>query len=290
MQTNNQSASNLVSAEWLEHKLGEPGISLVDASWHMPATGRDAAAEFEAGHIAGAVFFDIDKFSAKSELPHTLPSSAEFFNASAELGISSSDTLIVYDTTGIFSAARVWWMYRYYGAASNVYVLDGGLPAWKAAGGELVSGELVSGNEHTAVPLQTALPESHGVVVDASQVLQASSSADASILDARSHARFTGADKEPREGLRSGHIPGSYSLPFTQLLNNGCLKNRKELEQIFKSQGIDLQKPIITTCGSGVTAAVIILALAELGIDDAMLYDGSWSEWGGLPQMPVETG
>lgn len=276
-------SNTIVSAQWLDKHLHDKQLKIIDASWHMPSTGRNAENEYAAAHIKGAVFFDIEKFSAASDLPHMLPSVGEFSEASSALGISNGDVIVVYDTTGIFSAARVWWMYRYFGA-NQVHVLDGGLPAWKAIGGALSSGT----EDRTHCDYSSTA--SHGAVADATVVLNASNSGSSQILDARSHARFTGAEKEVRPGLRSGHIPGSSSLPFTTLLNNGYLRNPEELANIFKTRGIDIEQPIITTCGSGVTAAIIILALEVLGVHHAVLYDGSWSEWGALPSVPVDTG
>ena len=275
----------LVSVDWLREHLHDDDVRVVDASWHMPATGRAASVEFYAAHIPGAVYFDIDAHAAPVPLPHMLPDSDSFAHAAASLGLSEQHRIVVYDTAGIFSAARVWWMFRHFGAAKAV-VLDGGFPAW------LKSGAPVHNN--TSPPetsrFNPAVSGTHYAVAEASDVLQASTSGLAQILDARSQARFTAEEKEVRQGLRSGHIPGSWSLPFTDLVDDGFLKSDEMLRQLLQDRGIDLDRPMITTCGSGVTAAIINLAMECLGVDDVALYDGSWTEWGGLPELPVETG
>jgi len=275
--------SPMVDAHWLLAHLADADLRIVDASWHLPNTGRSGYDEYHQQHIPGAIFFDIDKHSSDSPLPHMLPSGVDFAQASSALGIAANHTIVVYDVLGVFSAARVWWMYRHYGA-QNVYVLNGGLPAWKAIDGPL--------SNAPAKHPQTTFDglESEGRVADASDVLQASKTGDCVILDARSSPRFNGAEKEPREGLRSGHIPGSINMPFLDLLSNGFLKSNDELAAEFQQRSIVLSKPIINSCGSGVTAAVVILALHSLGVENTLLYDGSWSEWGSVPTLPVHSG
>lgn len=272
----------LVSAQWLHDHLADDDVRIIDASWHLPASGRNARAEYEQGHVPGAVFFDLDEYSSPSPLPHMMPSAEQFSDIAGQLGISESHRIVVYDSLGLFSAARVWWMFRYFGA-ENVFVLDGGLPAWQAAGHAL---EKVLPEPDAA---QFQVRDAAFVVASAADVLEASRSGQRLVLDARSRARFLGEEKEVRPGLRSGHVPGSQSMPFTELVDNGFLKPDAQLQKILASRGVDNDSAVITTCGSGVTAAVISLALACIGVSDVALYDGSWSEWGGLPDMPVAT-
>lgn len=281
------SVSPVVTSTWLAEHINDDTLRVVDASWHMPAAKRDAQSEYANGHIPGAVFFDIDKHSAPSELPHMLPEAEQFAAAAGALGISDQHVIVVYDTLGIFSAARVWWMFRHFGAA-QVYVLDGGLPAWQDGGHELVAGESVVSS--TTFTVRSTEEQRMMQVLSAQRVLNLSNVPDALIVDARAHARFTGEQKEPRAGLRSGHIPGSVSLPFTRLLkDDGTLLNVGALKLIFEDLGVKETTRIVTTCGSGVTAAVICLALHSAGYERVALYDGSWSEWGALEQLPVAT-
>ena len=295
---NEQSCASLVSAQWLKKHLHDTDVRVVDASWHLPATGRDARAEFDDSHIPGAVFFDIDAHSAPGPLPHMMPDTAQFSSAAGSLGIAEHHRIVVYDSIGVFSAARVWWMFRYFGA-SRVSVLNGGLPAWLRAAdatGGLTSDadeqteELASSSDEFGESPDTCKTQGAFTLVDSSEVFDAMN-AKRTILDARSAARFSGAEKEAREGLRSGHIPGSISLPFTQVLDaQGCLKNAEALGSLFAGLGLEREDRIITTCGSGVTAAVLSLALDCAGYHSVALYDGSWSEWGGLSHTPVATG
>lgn len=273
----------LKSVGWLSEHINDPQVRIIDASWHMPASGRDANAEFLAGHIPGAVFLDIDTCAEPDHLPHTFPSATRFSRMASELGIADDHDIVVYDSVGLFSAARVWWMCRYFGA-QRVSVLDGGLPAWLDAGLAMESGA-PSWQATSFAVYRNALK-----IVDADDVLAASRNASSLILDARSHARFTGAELEARAGLRSGHIPGSQCMPFTELVHQGRLKSNDELRRLLAERGVTGSRPIMTTCGSGVTAAIIILALECIGVTDVALYDGSWSEWGGLPDSPVATG
>ncbi|ASJ72666.1 3-mercaptopyruvate sulfurtransferase [Granulosicoccus antarcticus] len=273
----------LVTTDWLHQHLQDDDIRIVEASWHLPAAGRDARSEFETVHIPGAVFFDIDEHSSPSHLPHTMPTADMFASAAGKLGISKTDTIVVYDSLGLFSAARVWWMFRYFGA-QNVYVLDGGLPAW------LSSDHAVAKGLATPEPAHFEAGRSALAIASADDVLQASVSGDSLILDARSHPRFLGVEKEARQGLRSGHIPGSKSMPFSELLENGYVKSDDELRALLLARDATGERPIITSCGSGVTAAVISLALECIGVSNVALYDGSWTEWGALTDMPVATG
>jgi thiosulfate/3-mercaptopyruvate sulfurtransferase len=275
----------VVSFDWLTARLTEPGVKIVDASWYLPAQNRDAAEEFAAARIPGPVFFDQDRIvDPASSLPHTLPSPEDFAKAAGELGLSESDTIIVYDGPGMFTAPRVWWMLRSYGAA-NAYVLDGGFDAWKADGRPVQTGA-------PEAPEPAAFtPNFNGDAVasfaDMGLVVTKQSS---QVADARGPGRFSGAEPEPRAGMRSGHMPGALNVPFGLLSDNGKLKPMSELRTVLESSGLDLKKPVVTTCGSGVTAAVITLALHSVGHRDNRLYDGSWSEWGGRDDTPVATG
>lgn len=273
-----------IDADWLEKRLGTPGFSIVDASWYLPAQKRDAKAEYEAAHISGAIFFDQDAVVAPdSKLPHTLPDPATFARHAGSMGISADDTIVVYDGPGMFSAPRVWWMFRVMGVF-QVYVLDGGFDRWKA-----------DGRPVTSKPTKVA-PNVFHVDFDASRVASLDEmkkvveTGDSQIADARSPGRFTGEEPEPRAGVRSGHMPGAKSLPASTLSKDGKLLPPEELKKRFEKAGIDLSKPVVTSCGSGITAAVITLALETLGHSANRLYDGSWTEWGGRSDTPVVKG
>lgn len=275
-------ARALVSTEWLAGKLGSAGLRIVDASWHMPHVKRDARAEFEAAHIPGAVFFDIDAIADRATgLPHMLPSADAFGEAAGDLGISQTDAVVVYDAVGIASSPRVWWTFRAFGH-ENVFVLDGGLPKWRSEGLALESGP--------DRRLRCTYARSCGarLVRNLEEMRRNLQTKEEQVVDARSAGRFFGRDPEPRPGLHSGHIPGSLNVPFMNLIApDGTLSNRKSLMEAFQAAGVDLKKPIVTTCGSGITAAVLTLALYELGRSDVALYDGSWTEWGGRNDTPV---
>jgi thiosulfate/3-mercaptopyruvate sulfurtransferase len=275
----------LISSDWLAGRLDDPRTRIVDGSWYLPAQHRDARGEYLAGHIPGAVFFDIDDIADKtSGLPHMLPDEGSFAAAAGALGISEADTIVVYDGAGLFSAPRVWWTFRAFGAG-DVRILDGGLPAWRAAGYPLEAGE-----PRVAAAAFKARPPA-AAVADLAGVQDALRSGSATIVDARPAARFAGEAPEPRPGLRSGHMPGAKNLPFDRLVDAaGRLRPPDDLRRLFEEAGVDLATPVATSCGSGVTAAVLALALATLGKTDVALYDGSWAEWGGRADADVATG
>ncbi|MEM7241125.1 MAG: 3-mercaptopyruvate sulfurtransferase [Pseudomonadota bacterium] len=255
-------------------------VKVIDASWYLPSEKRDPYAKYLKAHIPTAQFFDIDAIADQTtDLPHMVPSEELFASAVGSMGISNSDHVVIYDGSGLFSAARVWWLFRIMGH-KDVCVLDGGFPAWCADGFPVNSGPELA----KTVTYESQFNPKR--VVDAAAVLDS----NAQILDARPLARFRGEAEEPRDGLRKGHIPGSTSLFFGDLLESGKLKPESVLKDVFTTRQIDLDKPIITTCGSGVTAAVITLALASLGADDTQLYDGSWAEWGAQDDLPVAIG
>lgn len=275
----------LVSTGWLAAHLKDPDLRVFDASWYLDDMGRNARDEYNASHIPGARYFDIDEISdLRSDLPHTIPPVEKFISRMRAMGVGDGHQVVVYDGAGIFSAARVWWMFRLMGK-TDIAVLDGGFGKWQAEGRAVEDMPPILRDRHITVQRQAHL------IKDVTQVAAAAKLGDYEIVDARSLARFRGEEPEPRAGLRSGHIPGSHSLHYRELLNDGgTMKPAKDLETTFASAGIDLKKPIITTCGSGVTAAIINLALERIGHDRHSLYDGSWSEWGMYGDLAVETG
>ncbi|ALI55523.1 3-mercaptopyruvate sulfurtransferase [Celeribacter marinus] len=274
----------LVSTDWLADNLKSPDLRVIDASWYLPHMNRDPKAEYGAAHIAGARYVDIDDVcDARSALPHMLPPVEKFMSRMRALGIGNGHQVVVYDGMGIFSAPRVWWMFKYFGQ-DDVAVLDGGLPKWMSEGREVTAEPPVIRDRHM-VP-----NEQFDLVRDVTQVAASAKLGDHVIIDARPADRFKGEAPEPRAGLRSGHIPNSRSVPFTDLIEaNGTMKNPGELRLIFERAGVDLTKPAITTCGSGTTAAILSLALERIGVKHA-LYDGSWAEWGMYGDLRVATG
>ena len=275
----------LVSTGWLEQHLNDPDLRVLDASWYLPDAKRDAKAEFAVGHIKGARFFDIDEISdQRSSLPHMAPPPEKFISRLRAMGVGDGHQVVVYDGAGLFSAARVWWTFRLMGK-TDVAVLDGGLPKWRAEGREIETAVQVIRDRHLTVGRQPHL------VKDVTEVAHAAKLGTAVIVDARSAARFRGEAPEPRPGLRPGHIPGSVNVPFGTVLNpDGTMKSPAELKAVFAAAGVDLSRPVITTCGSGATAAVLSLALERIGHRDHALYDGSWAEWGAYEDLPVQKG
>ena len=275
----------LVSTDWLAVHMKDPDLRILDASTYLPGVDRDGRTEYDRVHIPGARFFDIDDVSdGRSDLPHMVPPIEKFMSRVRAMGVGDGHQIVVYDGSGLFSAARVWWLFRLMGQ-DNIAVLDGGLPKWIAEGREVEDLAPVIRDRHMTVRFQNQM------VRDVTQVSSASKLGTSQIVDARAAARFRGEAPEPREGLRSGHIPNSRNVPFTDLLNDDkTMKTPDQTRAIFVSAGVDLKKPIVTTCGSGVTAAVLGLALERMGHDMWSLYDGSWTEWGMFPTVPVATG
>ena len=275
----------LVSTDWLAAHINDPDLRILDASMYLPNAGRDGRAEYDAAHIPGARFFDIDDISdSRSDLPHMVPPAEKFISRLRAMGVGDGHQVVVYDGAGIYSAARVWWLFRLMGK-TDVAVLDGGFPKWQAEGREIEDMPPIMRDRHITVSRQNHL------VKDVTQVAAASKLMDYDIVDARSAVRFRGEAPEPRAGLRSGHIPNSKNVPFQHLLNiDGTMKDTDELKAAFQAGGVDLSKPIITTCGSGVTAAILDLALERIGHDRHSVYDGSWCEWGMYGDLKVATG
>lgn len=262
--------------------IGRDDVSFVDASWYLPAQKRNGEEEYRHMRIPGAVFFDIDKISdPNSDLPHMLPSPEEFARTASVMGISNEHQIIVYDGPGLFSSARAWWTFKIMGA-QNVKILEGGMDAWKAANLPIETGNPNPPLAHIFTPHFNP-----GMVASMDEVVEGLKSGDAVVLDARPHARFYGEAKEPRPGLRSGHMPGAINLPSSSIVENGLLKSREALEELFSELGIGENTKVITSCGSGVTAAILSLALSETSRSNHALYDGSWAEWGQSDGPPV---
>ena len=275
---------SFVSTAWLDAHLGDADLRVIDASWHLPTSARKGDAEFREGHIPGAVFFNIDVIAdTSSGLPHMLPQPEPFAKAMGELGLGDGLQFVVYDSLGLFAAARVWWTLRAYGA-ERVAILEGGLPQWRQEGRALETGEA---NPRPARFTPRLNPQA---VADLEAVKAALASGSAQVVDARPADRFEGRTPEPRAGLKSGHMPGARNVPFGDTLTHGRLKSKAELAAIFGAHGVDLSRPVLTTCGSGVSAAVLALAVEAAGGTFAGLYDGSWSEWGGRDDCPVAAG
>lgn len=273
-----------VSPAWLAENLTDPNVAIVDGSWYLPAAGRDPRAEYLAGHIPGAIWFDVDQYCDLSTgLPHMLMPPAEFAALAGRLGISDRNTIVVYDGVGLFSAPRVRWTFMVMGA-HDVRVLAGGLPAWRAENRPLETGEAT----RPVATFHTGFAPSRVATLNDMQALVRSG--ERQIVDARPAGRFTGAVPEPRPGLKSGHMPGARSAPADSLVENGQLKSPEALRAQFQAAGVDLSRPTVTTCGSGVTAATLKLALEQAGATDVILYDGSWAEWGGRDDTEVVTG
>lgn len=274
----------VVSTAWLAEHLRAPDIAVLDASWHMPSAKRDAKAEFRAEHIPGAQFFDIDEIAdTDSPLPHMLPSPEKFSSRVRKLGTGDGKKVVVYDSVGLYSAARAWWMFRVFGH-EDVAVLDGGLPKWKAEGRELDDGPAPKPQErHFTSRFQSLM------VRDKRDMLHAVEGGAAQIADARSPGRFLAKEPEPRAGIRGGHMPGARNVHYATLLQpDGTLKSPEEIAGAFRDAGVDVSQPVVTSCGSGVTAAILSLGLTLVGARDHALYDGSWMEWGGDPALPIE--
>ncbi len=273
----------LVTTDWLAANLDRPSVRAVDSSWHMPQLKRDAHAEFAQAHIPGAVFFDIDEIAdTSSRLPHMLPTARKFADRVGMLGIGTRDLVVVYDTRGVISAARVWWTFHAFGH-DRVAVLDGGFPKWRAEGRPVQSGFAAPRPRRFTARLRK------GLVRDLKQMRANLKSQREQVLDARAQGRFTGTEPEPRAGLRGGRIPRSLNLPYDRLYrSDGTLLGLAELRRAFEAAGLDLDRPVVTTCGSGVTASVLALGLHLLGKEKVAVYDGSWTEWGGRKDTPIE--
>ena len=275
----------LVSTQWLAAHLKDPDLRILDASWYLPGSERDPFAEYQRAHIPGARFFDLDDVSDhRSDLPHMVPPVEKFMSRMRAIGVGDGHQIVVYDGSGLFSAPRVWWLFKLMGQM-DIAVLDGGFPKWQAEGHPVEDLPPILRDRHMMVRHQNHM------VKDVTQVSAASKLGESEIVDARSPGRFYGTDPEPRPGLRAGHIPGSKNVFYKDLLKaDDTMKSPDEMRQVFVEAGVDLDKPVITSCGSGVTAAILSLGLTRMGKTDHSLYDGSWTEWGMFPTLPIATG
>jgi len=275
----------IVSTQWLAAHLKDPDLRVLDASWYLPGSKRDPFAEYQAAHIPGARFFDLDDVSDhRSDLPHMVPPVEKFMSRMRAIGVGDGHQIVVYDGSGLFSAPRVWWLFKLMGQM-DIAVLDGGFPKWQAEGHPVEDLPPILRDRHMMVRRQNQM------VKDVTQVSAASKLGESEIVDARSPGRFYGKDPEPRPGLRAGHIPGSKNVFYKDLLKaDDTMKSPDEMRQVFLEAGVDLDKPVITSCGSGVTAAILSLGLTRMGKTDHSLYDGSWTEWGMFPTLPIATG
>ena len=276
---------SLVSTEWLQGEIGAPDLLVLDASWFLPSQARNAREEYEAAHIPGAEFFDLDDLSdVEDPRPHMLPPAGRYASRMMKLGARDGQRFVLYDNSPLHSAARAWWMVRSFGAA-KIAMLDGGMAKWKSEGRPLESGAGSLRRGHFSPRLDRS------GIADKAQVLRAMRTGSHEIVDARGAGRFSGAEPEPRAGIAAGHIPGSRNLPQNMLFHpDNSWKQGDELRTAFEAAGVDLSKPMVTTCGSGITAAVLLFGAHLLGKDDVLLYDGSWSEWGADPDTPKEAG
>jgi thiosulfate/3-mercaptopyruvate sulfurtransferase len=282
MNTRPPASPSLVSTEWLAAHLDAPDIVVVDGSYYLPTQKRDGHAEYLAAHIPGAVFFDINAIAdTTTDLPHMLPSPEAFSSAMRQLGIGDGITIVVYDGLGMFSAPRIWWTFRIFGVR-DVYVLDGGFPKWKAEGRPIELHEVKRTPRHFTARFNPA------AVADLAAVKKVLADKSAQVVDARSAERFAGTAPEPRPGLPSGHMPGAFNVPYSEIVEDGRLVEPDRIAAAFAKAGVDTDKPVVTSCGSGVSAAILWLALEAIGKKPQSLYDGSWTEWAAQPGAAIE--